>query len=778
VNIKLRLFEFRKQLVTGTLTEEKPQLALIVSWLLNFCIGMVLSAVPLGGESGPFGIAVAAQAGFRLGGLFCALGASCGYIIFFGFETGIKYVAAVTLVFAAGYSTQEIKLHRHAFFMPGLAALFTLLTCFLGYYTSETGENVLVSLVLESVLAFGCTYFFREALNSAERLTESAELRHGIALIVLISCILMALSKPMIFGVLSLGRTAAVILILATASKCGARTGCTVGILLGIAMDAAIGQQIYYTAAYGISALIGGFFYQRGRLQFLIGYLITGGLIAILGSNQGIHLEMLCENFAASVVFMILPSKMFGIIGAQFSTSDFSTGESGLRRYTARRLYTMSEAFHDLYATVDHCIGPDRNEEDISKIFDRASEQICSHCKNKTLCWNSNYLDTLSVFNDVSILLKKRGILCESDLPEHFKDQCRYPEKLVSAVNGEMKALIYRQQFRMRLAENRAAAYQQYFDLSEILLGVSNELENSYGPDPLAQRRLRRFLSSLDLDVDLSVFRDKSGRLHILMESVKLKRLLNDPMYLDKLSEVVGVRLCRPIGSDEKTEGRVILLEAEPFSVSVGVASMKKTGESVSGDRGTYFKTEQGILCIILSDGMGSGENAARESVAAVRILERFLRAGVDPALAMKMLNSVMLLRNADTWGFATVDLLCIDLFSGSASFYKYGAAPSYVRSGKQLRRIRSETLAAGLSKADSCQPDIVKLRLHPGNLAVIASDGIIAETDDSWIRKLVCENDGADMKMMARDILQTAVKKYGSTDDMTVLTVRLDKRS
>ena len=85
---------------------------------------------------------------------------------------------------------------------------------------------------------------------------------------------------------------------------------------------------------------------------------------------------------------------------------------------------------------------------------------------------------------------------------------------------------------------------------------------------------------------------------------------------------------------------------------------------------------------------MGTGEDAAAESVEAVQILERFLRSGVEPATAMKILNSVMLLRNGDEWGFATVDLMCVDLFTGETSFYKYGAAPSYVRSGGSVRRV------------------------------------------------------------------------------------------
>ncbi|MCD7860961.1 MAG: SpoIIE family protein phosphatase, partial [Oscillospiraceae bacterium] len=255
------------------------------------------------------------------------------------------------------------------------------------------------------------------------------------------------------------------------------------------------------------------------------------------------------------------------------------------------------------------------------------------------------------------------------------------------------------------------------------------------------------------------------------------KYLLREPGYLDRISGAVDVRLCRPAEEDGGGEGRVTLMEAEPLAVSVGIASLKKKGESVSGDRGTYFKTDQGVLCIILSDGMGSGENAAKESVAAVRILEWFLRAGMDPSAAMKILNSMMLLKNSEGWGFATVDLMCIDLFSGDAVFYKYGAAPSYVRSGKTVRRIRSETLAAGLKVGEDAPPDMVRLRLKPGNLALIASDGVIAETNDAWLRTLLAEYDSCDAKALARDTLQAALKQYGSGDDMTMLAVYLSER-
>ena len=68
-------------------------------------------------------------------------------------------------------------------------------------------------------------------------------------------------------------------------------------------------------------------------------------------------------------------------------------------------------------------------------------------------------------------------------------------------------------------------------------------------------------------------------------------------------------------------------------------------------------------------------------------------------------------------------------------------------------------------------------MRLHPGNLALIASDGVIPEKDDGWLRNLLSANNGSSMKDLARDTLKEALKQYGCIDDMTVLAVRIDQR-
>ena len=776
MKLKMRLARFGEDLTSGELARRQPQLAAVLSWVLNFVLGLLLSAVPLLDGCGPFGVAAVSQAGTQVSGMLCAIGAGLGYLLFFGFDSGIKYVSAVILVFTAAYVFREVRVYRSTWFMPLLAAGFTLLTGVLSAAEGQRGVGLLLPLLLQSLFAFGSSYFFREALSHERRDSETAELRHMIALAFLCACALMALSGIKLARSLSLGRALAVLAVMLTAFRGGPLSGSAVGLALGLGMDVVSWQTPFYAMAYGVCGLISGVFSRHGRLLCLLSFLLSAAAVAICTSQSGLRQELLFETLLAAPVFALLPRRVTGYIGNLVKPIPATDGEFGLRRYTAIRIARLGEAFEDLYSTVDGVIS-DCGGEDLKQVFDRASESVCSRCKRKNECWNANYLDTLSAFNDAAPQIRQRGLLQKADLPRHFLEQCVGADALIGAINGELRGQMYRRQFAAKLQENRSAAYSQYLDIAEMLSQVSTELSGASGSDALARRRLLRYLETMDLDADVSVFRDSSGRLHILLESVKLKRLLHEPGYLERLSAVVGVRLCRP-GGEQEGEGRVSLMEAEPLCASVGIASLKKKGETVSGDRGTYFKTEQGVLCIILSDGMGSGEDAAKESVAAVRILERFLRAGMEPAVAMKILNSMMLLKNGETWGFATVDLMCIDLFTGETAFYKYGAAPSYVSSGGSVKRIRSESLAAGLRGGADAMPDVVKLRLKPGSLALIASDGVIAETNDAWVRTLLADYSSEDTKGLAREMLQSALRQYGSGDDMTVLAVRLSERA
>ena len=743
---------------------------------LYLLMGALMACARVLSGGAPFGMAMVACSGADLRGVFALLGASAGYLLSGGLEWGIRYIAASVLAYTIAFVFHEVGAYKSEYFMPAAAALVMGLTGFLGSFTLEGGAApVIAELFLELTLAFGGTYFFRDALDGSLRTSETAELKHSVSLMVLAACALMALSRVTLFGVVSLGRFCALLLVMTSAMKGGMLTGAAVGTVLGLAMDMSADAPLFYTMAYAFSGLLSGVFGRHGRVVYVLSFVLAGALAVVCAWDSVRPVSALFETFCASVIFMILPASLLNRVGVVLQCMDRGCGESGLRRFEASRLRKLSEAYGELFETVRRNVAEPVNDENIARIFDRAADEVCVNCRFKNRCWNAEYVDTLSALNDATKAMIEHGSLAVEDIPGFFREKCVGLPAFVTAVNGELRGMSYRRQLRARLAENRSVAWGQFADVSQLLERFAAELGSVSGADPLAERRLLRYLRSLEVDADAAVYRDGGGRLRIVIESGRLTPLLREEDYLEKLSEIAGVRLCQPL-IPEGEGGRLELLEAEPLAVSVGIAAMKKQGEKVSGDRGTYFKTDAGVLCVILSDGMGCGDEAAEDSRRVIGILEKFLRAGMEPAVAMKLLNSVLLLRDAESWGFATVDLMCVDLFTGQTSFYKYGAAPSYVLAGRNIRRVKGETLAAGLSAGEGTAPDVVRMRLKPGCTAVIATDGVIADSEDEWLKNLLLQGFD-DMKGLARAVLKQAEELYGALDDMTVVTVRVEER-
>ena len=739
-------------------------------------MGMVMSCARVLDTGAPFGMAMVACSGPGLTGVFSLAGAALGYLLSGGVEWGIRYIAAAVLIYTVSFVFQELRVYHHVFFMPVAAGLVMALTGFLGSFSTDVGAAPIYGEVfLETCLAFGGAYFFREALTVSERSTETAELKHSVSAMIMAACVLMAFARIELFSLVSLGRFTSLLLLMCSAMKGGLLTGCAVGTVFGLAMDVAGPGSPFYTMAYSFTGLLSGVFGKHGRLFFVLSFLTAGALSVVCAWDESRYLSALLEFFCAGVFFMLLPSAFLKQVGTMLQYADRGSGELGLRRFVAGRVKSLGEAYSQLFEIVRRNVEEPHNDENIAKVFDRAADQVCIRCKFKNRCWNSEYMDTLSALNDATHAMAENGCLSVGDIPGFFQEKCPSLPAFVAAVNGELRGIIYRRQLRERLRENRSVAWGQYNDIAELLYRVAEELGSSNGSDPMAERRLSRYLRSLDIEADSAVYRDASGRTRVIIESARLTPLVAQEDYLEKLSSVIGVRLCQP--GELSGEGcRLTLLEAEPLAVSVGIAAMKKRGERVSGDKGTYFKTDAGVLCVILSDGMGTGDEAARDSDQVVAILEKFLRSGVDPAVAMKILNSVMLLRSGENWGYATVDLMCVDLFSGETCFYKYGAAPSYVRSSKGIKRIKGEALAVGLGDGEGIAPDLVRMRLKPGCTAVIASDGVLVDSDDEWLKSLL--NKGyEDMKALARSTLKEAERLYGVNDDMTVVTVRVEER-
>lgn len=200
------------------------------------------------------------------------------------------------------------------------------------------------------------------------------------------------------------------------------------------------------------------------------------------------------------------------------------------------------------------------------------------------------------------------------------------------------------------------------------------------------------------------------------------------------------------------------------FACQVGAALRPKEGESVCGDTVVSFRTEDGRWCLLLADGMGSGEAARKESALTCRLLRQFLEAGIEPEAALKTLNTAMALRGAETGSYTTVDL-CVCDSGGETAFYKFGAAPSYIKRRGTVRRISGTSLPVGL-RGSPASPDVTRAVLSEGSFIVMVSDGVADTNRDEWLQDLLAGWEGTDPQTLAGLILSESIRRERLQDD------------
>lgn len=203
------------------------------------------------------------------------------------------------------------------------------------------------------------------------------------------------------------------------------------------------------------------------------------------------------------------------------------------------------------------------------------------------------------------------------------------------------------------------------------------------------------------------------------------------------------------------------------FQPEVSTCSASKN--RANGDRCLWFA---GVACryyVLLCDGMGTGDEAARDAQQIGGMLRRLLSAGYPAAYALRSVNSLCALQGRA--GAVTIDLCELRLDTGKAALYKWGAAASYVIARGEPVKIGTASPPPGLSVTDG-RETVEKLSLRKGETLVLLSDGAGGEEALrlAWVRA------GEPVGELASRILASG--EADGSDDATVAVVRLSRTS
>ena len=222
--------------------------------------------------------------------------------------------------------------------------------------------------------------------------------------------------------------------------------------------------------------------------------------------------------------------------------------------------------------------------------------------------------------------------------------------------------------------------------------------------------------------------------------------------------------------------GRMALLECSAgrsYSAECATAGIAGNRDTVSGDTVRSFESRDGFFYTLISDGMGSGKEAKTTSEFVTEFLSRALEFSSAKETVLKMLSHIIKRKNEEC--SATLDLFEIDLINGNAVFFKGGAAPSYVKRGSSIFRIRSRTAPLGVLK--DVDIERIKVDIESDDYIIMLSDGIIQNADDApWLLELLSKPPKRNLTEYADLILNTALKNLPANDDMTVAVTKIKR--
>lgn len=548
----------------------------------------------------------------------------------------------------------------------------------------------------------------------------------------------------------------------------GIQKGVTAGVVTGLA------ARPEYAMIYAAAAVCTGIIMPVST----IGAVIAGAVVALsvgigtAGASAFGNLFpelMLCVAVSAPVLH-------YGMIPIQRTDpkkETVSASEIGLR-YTKKKLRAISESLSSVASVMKKlsCVLCRPSYSEMREMCDEAFDESCHMCADRDTCWGSEYKITATSLGSMAAFLRTGGKADRSMLTNNIRSRCRHKDEILARIN--MGATMTS---RTAAISDKSAAYA---DVSETMSHLIETLSENAGEDleldPDASRALTIRFDKLGIRTkEISVYGKKQRRIFVYgMEkgcSVGTREIHN------AAESVLSCKLSDPEYKIDGSSVNMTMHTKERYRVSFGRYSLAKRGER-SGDSITAFKGEGGQFYTLISDGMGSGGEAAMTSGVCAVFLERLLGAGCPLSTAMEMLNGFLTRQNVEC--FTTVDLMEADLVSGELRFIKSGAAPSFVLRGGRLFKLAVKTVPMGIISTFDAEE--LRFTAKAGDFIIMMSDGAVPDSEECpLLYELLCSPHaesllypGCNTEAAARELATRAAEKYGFTDDVTVGIVEI----
>ena len=783
-----------------------------------YIITFMISMVSLGQNNetiiAPFGIAfVTAAISNGIPAIFVFLAGLIGSMIKFGWQQVTIYLLTFSILLVMYLirkpnikENDEYKINLGVYVFVSVLIATIIKMAFSGFY--------LYDAMIVLIYSISTYIFYKIFTNSLTVISDYGNkqvfsIEEVIGASLLIAIAVSAIGKFNIWG-FSIRNIICIFLVLVLGWRNGALVGSASGITVGIVLGIISDGNPSIIAAYAISGMIAGLLNRFGKIGVIVGFILGNVIIAYSANGGAKNIIMFQEILIAAIGLLALPKKTkinIEDILPKTKLLPEAVGKIEASPETMLKLDSISETISQMSKNYEK----DTSYDNGIKIFEHEVEKHIPEIEENVLY---DYLAQNSdkILKDVFDYITREGVLTQngiiSILAKHNiyilnSDEDKTDVKMIDDVRAVVKMFNLAFEdckkeviWQKKITEKNKNMSQELNnvkdaidDISKGITKESNKInKNKFGN---MEEKIKQTLLKDEINLnDVKIRQEESGRLIVDVYTGVCDDELGEKCPIKKIHRVIESILNTGFIIQNQDCGirknskqcRFTFLENDKFVLQTGVAKAKKYTSIESGDCSSQIKLGDGKYLLAISDGMGSGPYARKNSKIAINMLERLLNSGFDKNTSINLINSAILNANSEEM-YATLDVEILDLYAGKAEFLKNAACPTYIKRNRNVTMINSNSLPAGI--VNNAKVDCFDIDLQDGDIIVICSDGIVesnAEYDNKelWVKNLLEEIQTDIPERIADIILKESIdNNMGKPrDDMSVIVSKVMKKS
>lgn len=652
----------------------------------------------------------------------------------------------------------------------------------------------LLMIALDAVLSFVLTMVFIQAIPVFTYRKKNYQLKNEevLCLIILLASVMTGAVGWSIYS-LSIEHILSRYLILLFALVGGASLGASVGVVTGLILSLADITAIYQMSLLAFSGMLAGMLREGHRAMVALGMLIGSSILSIYFIGPGDVLTSTWETCAAIVLFMVTPKTVIGMIskyvpGTQDHTKSQHEYAKRVRDLTADRVTQFSQVFRQLSQSFGQVSGAEevsKRTEEKDHFMNAVTEGTCAGCFKNQHCWDTKFYQTYKYMTEMMTSIEENPDLSPDKLPSDWNRVCHKTGDVLAVMKKQYHLYQHDMQWKRQIYDSRHLVSEQLSGVSQVMDDLAREIKREGQAMYQQEEEIREALEKMGLSIHgIDVINLDSGQVEIEIVHAYTRgydecRKIIAPLLSNILDEHIAVMQER--ASDTRDGlATVVFGSAKTFEIITGVAGAAKGGDVFSGDSFSTVELGNGTFAVALSDGMGNGERARQESSTALNILEQLLQSGMDEKLAIKSVNSILLLRSPDEI-YATVDMALIDQYTAETTFMKIGSTPSFIKRGHEVILVSASNLPIGIIQ--EIEVDLVTVQLQPDDIVIMMTDGLYdapgyAVNKELWMKRIIQEIQSDDPQYIADCLLEKVIRYQQNQihDDMTVIVGKVER--